>query len=137
MQRRRGQYGSFFVMPEAGESAIAPAVPIERGVFPSGRWTKIALLATGLAVLILAAAFYLRKNAPPEAARLLPESDGIVYIDVAPLRAATRFDAHPVKHDPDYQHFVDATGIELERDLSRAAFATHRMTNPLGPHSPV
>src|SRR5277367_37402 len=137
MQRRRGQYGSFFVMPEAGESAIAPAVSIERGVFPSGRWTKIALLAAGLAVLILAGVLYLRKSAPPEAARLLPESDGIVYIDVAPLRAATRFDSHPVKHDPEYQHFVDATGIEFERDLNEAAFALHRMSNPLGPNGPI
>jgi hypothetical protein len=87
--------------------------------------------------VILAAVLYLRKNAPPEAARLLPESDGIVYIDVAPLRAATRFDAHPVKHDPEYQHFVDATGIEFERDLSEAAFALHRMSNPMGPNGPI
>ena len=55
----------------------------------------------------------------------------------APLRAATHFDAHPVKHDPDYQAFIDATGIEFERDLSQAAFATHRMANPLGPNGPV
>src|SRR5271155_5573043 len=124
-------------MPEVGENIIAPAVSLKRGIFPLSRWTKIALLAAGLVTLLVAGLLYLRKNAPPEAARLLPESDGIVYIDVAPLRAATRFDAHPVKHDPEYQHFVDATGIEFERDLSEAAFALHSMSNPLGPNGPV
>ena len=124
-------------MAEAGEDAIAPAVPSKHRMFSLGRWTKTALLTAILVVLLLAALFYLRKNAPPEAARLLPESDGIVYVDVAPLRTATRFDAHPVNHDPDYQHFVEATGIEFERDLSEAAFALHRMSNPLGPNGPV
>src|SRR5271156_4957944 len=124
-------------MAEAGESALAPAIAIKRRLFPFGRWARTALLSAIAAGLILAGVFYLRKNAPPEAARLLPESDGIVYMDVAPLRAATRFDAHPVKHDPEYQHFVDATGIEFERDLSEAAFALHSMSNPLGPNGPV
>ncbi len=53
------------------------------------------------------------------------------------MRAAFRFKANPVKHDPDYQAFIDATGIEFERDLSEAAFALHQMSNPLGPNGPV
>jgi hypothetical protein len=60
-----------------------------------------------------------------------------VYFDVAPLRAATHFDRHPVKYDPEYQHFIDATGIQVEQDLNEAAFALHRMDNPLGPNGPV
>jgi hypothetical protein len=31
-------------------------------------------------LLLLAVAIFLRSKAPPEAARLLPESDGIVFI---------------------------------------------------------
>ena len=79
----------------------------------------------------------LRKTAPPEAARLLPESDAIVYANLKPLRAATHFDRTPVSRSPDYQHFVDATGIVPERDLDAAAFALHRMDDPNGPNGPV
>ncbi len=123
-------------MVEAGESAVAPAVPAKRA-FLRRRWVKTTLLTTGLVVLLISGLLFLRKNAPPEAARLLPESDGIVYVDVAPMRAVVNFDAHPVQHDPDYQHFIDSTGIQFERDLDEAAFATHRMSNPLGPNGPV
>jgi hypothetical protein len=88
-------------------------------------------------LLLLGVAVYLRKKAPPEAARLLPESDGIVYLNLRPLRAATHFDQHPVQHDADYQKFIDATGIQFERDLDEVAFALHRMQNPAGPNGAV
>jgi hypothetical protein len=88
-------------------------------------------------LLLLAVAVYLRMKAPPEAARLLPESDGIVYINLRPIRTVTHFDQHPVAHDPDYQNFIDATGIQFERDLDEAAFSLHRMPNPSGPNGPV
>jgi hypothetical protein len=88
-------------------------------------------------LLLLAVAVYLRMKAPPEAARLLPESDGIVYLNLRPIRTFTHLDQHPVTHDPDYQKFVDATGIQFERDLDEAAFALHRMTNAGGPNGPV
>ena len=74
-------------------------------------------------------------------ARLLPESDAIVYIDVKPIRSATHFDREwskrPVIHSDDYQHFLDATGIVVERDLDAVAFALHRMDDPNGPNGPV
>lgn len=79
----------------------------------------------------------LRKGAPPEVARLLPESDAIVYANVKPLRLATKFDRTPVAHSPEYQQFIDATGILPERDLDAVAFALHRMTDPNGPNGPV
>jgi hypothetical protein len=122
-------------MTEVGESALTPAASAKRNSFPAGWRVAIALALVGLAVLLVAG--FLRKSSPPRAARLLPESDGIVYIDATPIRAALRFDSHPVKHDPDYQAFIDATGIEFERDLSEAAFALHQMANPLGPNGPV
>src|SRR5579883_2030126 len=101
------------------------------------RRTKITLVVVAVILVLLAFAVYLRKKAPPEAARLLPESDGIVYINLRPLRAATHFDRRPVQHDPEYQKFIDATGIQFERDLDEVAFALHRMPNPAGPNGPV
>jgi len=101
------------------------------------RRTKITIAIVVVVLLLLAGAIYLRKKAPPEAARLLPESDGIVYLNLRPLRVATHFDQHPVDHSPEYQQFIDATGIEFERDLDEVAFALHRMPNPNGPNGVV
>jgi hypothetical protein len=94
------------------------------------------LLALGL-IGALIVAILLRKAAPPEAARLLPESDAIVYVNLKPLRLATHFDRPPVTRAPEYQRFIDATGIVPERDLDNAAFALHRMDDPNGPNGPV
>src|SRR5580698_9253530 len=95
-------------------------------------------LAIALAVLgALAVALYLRAKAPPEAARLLPESDAIVYVNLKPLRAATHFDQTQVPRSADLQRFIAQTGIVPERDLEAAAFALHRMDNPNGPNGPV
>jgi hypothetical protein len=98
------------------------------------RRRKLSIATVVVVLLLLSGAIYLRKEAPPEAARLLPESDGIVYFNLRPLRAATHFDQHPVEHSPEYQHFIDAPGIQFERDLDEAAFALHRMANANGPN---
>ena len=94
------------------------------------------LLALGL-IAALIVAIILRKAAPPEAARLLPESDAIVYVNLKPLRLATHFDRTSVARAAEYQRFVDATGVVPERDLDVAAFALHRMDDPNGPNGPV
>lgn len=99
--------------------------------------TRYSLLIVLALVAALIAAIWLRKHAPPEVARLLPESDAIVYVNLKPIRLATHFDRTPVTHSPEYQHFIDATGIDPERDLDAAAFALHRMDNPAGPNGPV
>ena len=99
--------------------------------------TRYSLLTVLALVAALAFAIFLRKTAPPEAARLLPESDAIVYIDLKPLRLATHFDRSQVSRSPDYQRFIDATGIVPERDIDDAAFALHRMDDPEGPNGPV
>jgi len=88
-------------------------------------------------VAALAVAIYLRQKAPPEVARLLPESDAIVYANLKPLRLATHFDRTVVKRSPEFQHFIDATGIVPEHDLDEVAFALHRMDDPKGPNGPV
>lgn len=99
--------------------------------------TRYSLLFVVALIAALIVAILLRKSAPPEAARLLPESDAIIYINLKPLRLATHFDRTPVTRAPEYQHFVEATGIVPERDLDVAAFALHRMDNPNGPNGPV
>jgi hypothetical protein len=101
------------------------------------RRTRYSLLLMLALVAALAIALILRKTAPPEEARLLPESDAIFYANLSPLRAATHFDRSPVAHSADYQRFIDATGIVPERDLDAAAFALHRMDDPNGPNGPV
>ncbi|MCL2660913.1 MAG: hypothetical protein FWD64_10430 [Acidobacteriaceae bacterium] len=102
--------------------------------------TSRASLLFALALfLVLAAALIVvvRWMTPPKTARLLPESDAIVYINVKPIRAATHFDRNPVSRSADLQSFVEATGIVPERDLNEAAFALHRMSDPSGPNGPV
>ncbi|WP_260706085.1 hypothetical protein [Edaphobacter flagellatus] len=101
------------------------------------RPTRYSLLVALVLIAALIVAIVLRKAAPPEAARLLPESDAIVYVNLKPLRLATHFDRTPISRAPDYQHFVDATGIIPERDIDDVAFALHRMDNPNGPNGPV
>lgn len=104
------------------------------------RMRRQTWIPIGLVLLIAAgilAAVLLRKNSPPEAARLLPEADGLIYINLRPLRALTRFDRKPVEHDADYQAFIDTTGIEVERDLQEAAFALSRRPDPNGPNGPL
>jgi len=101
------------------------------------RRTRRTLWIVALVLLVLAAAIYLRFKAPPEAARLLPESDGIVYVNLRPLRALLHKNLNPVVRAPEYQAFIDATGIDWERDLEEAAVALHRMSDPRGPNGPV
>jgi hypothetical protein len=105
--------------------------------FQMRKSTRYSLLLMFALIAALAIALVLRKAAPPEVARVLPESDAIVYANLKPLRLATHFDRTPITRTPDYQHFIDATGIVPERDLDAAAFALHRMDNPNGPNGPV
>lgn len=98
-------------------------------------WVGLAFIAL-LAVLLL-----LRAKAPPEAARLLPESDAIVYVNLRPLRTITLWGEPETlvsgKRSHDLQAFTDATGIDPQRDLDSAAFALHRMSDPTGPNGVV
>jgi hypothetical protein len=105
--------------------------------FQMRRRTRYSLLLMLALMVALVVALLLRKAAPPEVARLLPESDAIVYANLKPLRVATHFERTQVTRSPDYQHFVDATGIVPERDLDSVAFALHRMDDANGPNGPV
>jgi hypothetical protein len=83
-----------------------------------------------LAVLLIAAAValivMLRKQAPPEAARLLPGADGFFYINLKWIRTFNATNQLPaISREPEYQRFVEETGFQFERDLDQAAFAVH------------
>jgi hypothetical protein len=83
----------------------------------------LAVVAVAAAVTL---AVQLRKHAPPEPARLLPGADAFFYVNLGWARKAAGGNALPsVSHDPGYERFIQATGIEFERDLNAAAFAVH------------
>ena len=101
------------------------------------RSSRNTLLVAAAVILIIIVLVILRSKAPPEVARLLPESDAVVYLNLKPIRAATHYDKTLVTHDASYQKFIDATGFQFERDLNEAAFAIERMPDPTGPNGAV
>jgi hypothetical protein len=101
------------------------------------RRTRRTFWILAAVLFLLTVAIFLRSKAPPEAARLLPESDGILYINLKPVRSFLHKDLKPPSRVPEYQQFVDATGIDWERDLDQVAIALHRMPDPNGPNGPV
>lgn len=101
------------------------------------RRTRRTLTVVAAVLVLLAVALFLRWKAPPEAARILPESDGILYIKLKPIRSFFHKQWKPPARVPDYQEFVDATGIDWERDLDDVAIGLHRMKDPNGPNGPV
>ena len=83
-----------------------------------------------LVVVIIAAAVtlavQLRKDAPPEPARLLPGADAFFYANLRWIRKASADKPiFPVSHDPEYERFIQQTGFDFERDLDAVAFAVH------------
>lgn len=101
------------------------------------RRTRRTLWILAAVLALLTVAVFLRSKAPPEAARLLPESDGILYVNLKPVRAFLHKGVRPPRPVPEYQKFIDATGIDWERDLDQVAIALHRMPDSRGPNGPV
>lgn len=101
---------------------------------------KRKLYSYGVAVALLVALgvlLVMRFHAPPEVARLLPESDAILYANVKGIRATTHFTESPAAPAPEYARFVAATGFQWDRDLDRVAISLHRMADPHGPNGVV
>ncbi len=88
----------------------------------------IIALAVLLVVAALGAVVFLRKHAPPESVRLLPEGDAVVHVNLRLLRllgagAMEGFsDSVP---EEEYKTFVRETGVRFERDLDEIAIAVH------------
>jgi hypothetical protein len=84
-----------------------------------------------LVVVVVAGAItvavQLRKAAPPEPVRLLPSADAFLYADFSWVRKTDNGGKGllPVRHDPEYERFIQETGFDYERDLESVAFAIH------------
>ena len=86
-------------------------------------WVAVALVVIVGGILT---AVLLRRRAAPDAVRLLPPSDAVLYVNLEPIRLLTDLGKKPPKErDPQYEDFVRQTGFEFERDLDKAAFAIH------------
>lgn len=80
------------------------------------------------AILLVAAAavafvIYHRTARLPEAARLLPEGDLIVYANLQPVHLFDLGKSAEIQHDGEYKDFINRTGVEFERDLSEVAIS--------------
>ena len=71
------------------------------------RRTRRTLWIVAAVLLFLAVAIFLRSKAPPEAARLLPEADGILYFNLKPVRAFLPRNPKPPVRVQEYQQFID------------------------------
>ncbi len=89
-------------------------------------------IALGVVIVgaLLTVAVQLRKDAPPEAARLLPGADAFLYANLSWVRRTNSGKPFfPVSHDPEYERFIQETGFDYERDLESVAFAVHYPQN--------
>jgi hypothetical protein len=81
-----------------------------------------------LAILLVVAAavgivIYHHSTQVPEAARLLPEGDLILYANLKPVHLFDLNKSGPVQPQGDYKDFVDRTGIQPERDIDEVAMS--------------
>src|SRR4051794_27854044 len=90
----------------------------------------LAIILVVIAAGVLTAVLLLRRGRAPEAVRLLPEADAVVFIDVQSLRRLGAFSSEATTREPEYEEFVRATGFQFERDLDAAAFAIHAAQSP-------
>lgn len=79
----------------------------------------LLLVAMGVGALLI----YHRAGQPPEAVRLLPEGDRLVYVNLRPVRLWGLNQPKPVELESDYRAFVEQTGIQFERDLDEVAMS--------------
>lgn len=84
------------------------------------------LTAVVIAIAAVSAAILLRKHAPPEPARLLPDGEAVFYVNLQTARTFTQFGEGSVSvEEPETEEFSKETGIEWRRDLDEAAFSVH------------
>ena len=85
---------------------------------------KLLILAS---LLVAAAAvgfvIYRQSTQMPEAARLLPEGDLILYANLKPVHLFDLNKSGSIQPQGDYKDFVDRTGIQPERDVDEVAMS--------------
>jgi hypothetical protein len=86
----------------------------------------LVLAAAMIAAALIAALFWMRLHGAPESIRLLPDSSAVGYANLTPLRLANVFASlKKVDHNPEYEDFIQQSGVDFERDLSEVAVAIH------------
>ena len=91
-------------------------------------WIVLAVLLVSGAITT---AVLLRKRRAPDAVRLLPNADAVLYVNLEPVRLLTDLGKRPPKErEPAYEEFARETGFEPERDLDHAALAIHYSNTP-------
>jgi hypothetical protein len=93
------------------------------------KWHVVVAAAVVVIAVGCALVWSWARKLPPGAARLLPEADGYVYVNVGVLAKAGFF-RHTQMDDPEYQRFMNESGFQLDRDLDGAAFAIHTGSGP-------
>src|SRR3954464_11390726 len=97
---------------------------------PSMRRRHFFLIASLLLIAgALGTLLWLRHRALPEAVRLLPESDAVVFVNLKAIRRVAGADMAGGIREPGDEDFIRDTGIDFERDLDEAAFAVHSIGN--------
>lgn len=96
------------------------------------KYRKMLILVVLLAASLGAGIYWLWPR-PPQVTRLLPDGDRLLYLDLRALRLFDWNNSKPLKLEPDYQQFVDQTGIHFEHDLKQAAIVWR--DTPGGPNT--
>jgi len=78
----------------------------------------LLVVATAVGIVI-----YHHSTQVPEAARLLPEGDLILYANLKPVHLFDLNKSGPINPEGDYKDFVDRTGIQPERDIDEVAMS--------------
>ncbi len=78
----------------------------------------LLIAAAGIAFVVLHHA-----SGAPEAARLLPEGDMLIYANLKPVHLFDLGKSGPVQLEGEYKDFVAQTGIQFERDLDEVAMS--------------
>jgi hypothetical protein len=88
------------------------------------KYRKLLILAALLiAIAVVGLVLYQRSAMAPEAARLLPEGDILVYANLKPIHLFDLNKSGPVELEGDYKDFVTQTGIQFERDLDEVGMS--------------
>ncbi|HWG40133.1 MAG TPA: hypothetical protein VN658_06260 [Candidatus Acidoferrales bacterium] len=88
------------------------------------KYRKLLILVI-LLVVAAAVGFVLYRHSTqvPEAARLLPEGDLIIYANLKPVHLFDLNKSGSVQPQGEYKDFIDHTGIQPERDIDEVAMA--------------
>src|SRR5437879_5475798 len=96
-----------------------------------GKGTKV-LLVVGIVLSLVAAATavtYHLVMRPGRSVYLLPDGNVMAYVNFKPMQLMN-VDANPVTQNPEYQKFVNETGLRPDRDLENIAISAHADGGP-------